>query len=43
MAFSTITMLDVDSAQAHSHDLRKRLLATDSSTYAPGPTGTAGR
>ena len=40
MAYSTITDLDVDAAQKHSHELRQRLLKTDSTTYVTGPTGT---
>ncbi|TIC88858.1 NAD-dependent epimerase/dehydratase family protein [Nocardioides sp. GY 10113] len=40
MAFSTISDLDPAASQARSHDLRKRLLASESTTYATGPTGT---
>ncbi len=39
MAFSTITDLDVDAARQHSSDLRSRLLAAPSLTYATGPVG----
>jgi divinyl chlorophyllide a 8-vinyl-reductase len=39
MAYSTITNLDVQTAQRHSHELLDRLLTTDSDTYATGPTG----
>lgn len=40
MAFSTITSLDVQAAQAHSHELRHRLLSTGSDTYVTGPLGS---
>jgi divinyl chlorophyllide a 8-vinyl-reductase len=38
MAFSTITNLDVAASQAHSRELRERLLTTQSETYVTGPT-----
>ena len=40
MAFSTITDLDVASAQQRSRELLDRLLSTDSQTYVTGPRGT---
>ncbi|QWF23851.1 NAD(P)H-binding protein [Nocardioides sp. LMS-CY] len=40
MAFSTIAHLDATAAQQHSRELRRRLLTTDSTAYATGPSGT---
>jgi len=40
MAFSTITNLDVAASQRHSQELRARMLAEPSTTYATGPVGT---
>lgn len=39
MAFSTITDLDVAAHERKSHELRARLLSTESTTYTTGPTG----
>lgn len=39
MAYSTINNLDVVASQRHSHELRDRLLTTESQTYVTGPDG----
>lgn len=40
MAYSTIANLDVAATQRHSHELLRRLLSSESSTYVTGPRGT---
>jgi divinyl chlorophyllide a 8-vinyl-reductase len=40
MAFSTINNLDVQAEQAHSLELRSRLLSSTSETYVTGPVGS---